>query len=50
VTMADRENSERGDALAVTLWKKSGELYYSSHWTGAKTAMQKLRHGHLILR
>jgi hypothetical protein len=50
VTAAERENSERGDALAVTLWKKSGELYYSSHWNGAKTAMQKLRHGHLVLR
>jgi hypothetical protein len=37
------------DQMGITVWTKTNALWYSSRWTGAKTAMQLLDGGNLVV-
>ena len=37
------------DQLAITVWNKTGNLWYSSRWDGTKSVMQPLDGGNLVV-
>jgi hypothetical protein len=45
VTMTDNGEPGVADTIGITVWNKSGGLWYSSNWTGIKTADQLLGSG-----
>lgn len=47
VTMTDRDNPGSTDGIAITVWNKSGGLWFSSNWNGTMTVEQNLGGGDL---
>jgi PKD repeat protein len=47
VTMTDRGEPGSYDDIGITLWSKSGGLWYSSNWNSIKTVNQLLAGGNL---
>ncbi|PYL38624.1 MAG: hypothetical protein DMF34_06310 [Verrucomicrobia bacterium] len=50
VTMTDNGEPGANDTIAITVWNKSGGMWFSSNWSGTKTIEQKLGGGNLIVR
>ena len=50
VTMTDAGEPGSSDTIGITVWNKNGGLYFSSNWTGTKTAEQLLAGGNLVVR
>jgi hypothetical protein len=38
------------DTLGITVWHKSGQLWFSSNWDGARTTEQTLGVGDVVVR
>ena len=49
VTMTDKGEPGSSDSISVTLWNKTGGLWFSSNWTGTKTIEQLLGGGNLVV-
>ncbi len=49
VTMTDG-GAAATDTIAITLWEKSGGLWFASNWNGVKTVEQTLNGGNLQVR
>jgi hypothetical protein len=47
VTMTDKGEPGSSDTIAITVWNKSGGLWFSSNWTGTQTIEQILGGGNL---
>jgi len=50
VTMTDRGDPGTKDSIGITLWNKSGGLWFSSNWNGKQTVEQTLGGGNLVMR
>jgi uncharacterized protein YjbI with pentapeptide repeats len=50
VTMTDKNDSGSTDTIAITLWNKSGGLWFSSNWSGTKTVEQVVGGGNVVVR
>ena len=50
VTMTDNGEPGSSDTIAITVWNKSGGLWFSSKWSGTKTLEQVLGGGNLQVR
>jgi len=50
VVMTDAGDPGRNDTIAITVWNKSGGMWFSSNWTGTKTLEQLLGGGNLVVR
>ncbi|HEX7976664.1 MAG TPA: hypothetical protein VF498_19805, partial [Anaerolineales bacterium] len=50
LTMDDNGDPGSGDTLGVTIWNKSGGLWFASNWNGVKTVEQLLGGGNLIVK
>ena len=50
MAMTDRGEPGTGDTLAITLWDKSGGLWFSSRWDGTQTKKKTLKGGNLVVR
>jgi hypothetical protein len=50
VTMDDNGEPGTGDTIGITIWNKSGGLWFASRWNGVKTVEQLLNRGNLIVR
>ena len=50
VTMTDRGEPGNTDDIGITVWNKSGGLWYSSNWNSTKTANQVLNGGNIKVR
>src|ERR1051326_2620629 len=49
VNMHDYGEPGSSDTIAITVWNKSGGLWFSSNWNGTKTSEQKLGGGNLVV-
>jgi len=49
VTMTDSGEPGKFDKISITLWNKSGGLWFSSNWNGKKTVEQYLDGGNLVV-
>ena len=49
VTMTDKGEPGSSDTIAITVWNKSGVLWFSSNWNGTKTLEQVLGGGNLMV-
>ena len=49
VTMTDAGEPGSSDAVAITVWNKSGGIWFSSKWDGTKTVEQLLGGGNLVV-
>jgi autotransporter-associated beta strand protein len=49
VDMTDRTDAGTGDAIAVTIWNKSGGLWFASNWNGLFTDQQVLAAGNISI-
>jgi hypothetical protein len=47
VTLTDKGSPGTYDSIAITVWNKSGGLWFASNWNGAKTIGQILSGGDL---
>lgn len=47
VEMTDRSDAGTGDAIAITIWNKSGGLWFASNWDGIHTDEQLLAGGNI---
>ncbi len=45
------DNGEPGtlDTIGITVWNKSGGMWFSSNWNGTKTVQQNLAGGDLMV-
>jgi hypothetical protein len=50
VTMTDRGEPGSSDGIGITVWNKSGGLWFASNWNGTKTTEQLLGGGNLVAR
>jgi MBG domain (YGX type) len=50
VTMTDQGEPGSTDSIAITVWNKSGGVWFSSNWNGTKTIEQTLGGGNLQVR
>ncbi|MGI8997786.1 MAG: hypothetical protein ACR2GW_14075, partial [Pyrinomonadaceae bacterium] len=50
VILTDKGEPGRDDTIGITLWDKSGALWFASKWDGAKTVEQMLGGGNLQVR
>jgi hypothetical protein len=50
VTMTDKGEPGNYDTIGITLWNKSGGLWFASTWDGTKTLEQLLGGGNLAVR
>jgi len=50
VTMDDNGEPGKNDTIGITVWRKSGGLWFSSNWTGTTTVEQLLGGGNLVTR
>ncbi len=50
VTMTDNGEPGNTDRIGITVWNKSGGLWFSSNWTGTATAEQVLAGGNVVVR
>jgi hypothetical protein len=49
MNMTDKGEPGSSDTIGFTVWNKSGGLWFSSNWTGVKTAEQLLVGGNLVV-
>ena len=49
VTMTDEGSPGTNDTIGITVWNKSGGLWFSSSWSGTKTIEQLLAGGNLVV-
>jgi len=49
VTMTDKGEPGGSDTIAITVWNKSGGVWFSSNWNGVKTVEQVLGGGNLVV-
>jgi hypothetical protein len=49
VTMTDKGEPGSADSIAITVWNKSGGLWFSSNWDGTKTTEKFLGGGNLVI-
>lgn len=49
VNMSDNGEPGTNDTIGVTVWNKTGGLWFSSNWTGTKTVQQSLGGGDLVV-
>ena len=49
VEMTDRTDVGTGDAIAITIWNKSGGLWFASNWNGLFTDQQVLAAGNISI-
>ena len=49
VTMTDQGEPGSSDTIAITVWNKSGGLWFSSKWDGTKTVEQLIGGGNLVV-
>jgi hypothetical protein len=50
VTMTDKGEPGAGsDTIGITVWNKSGGLWFSSEWNGTKTVEKPLGGGNLVV-
>jgi autotransporter-associated beta strand protein len=47
VDMTDRTDAGTGDAIAITIWNKTGGLWFASNWNGIFTEQQVLAGGNI---
>jgi Domain of unknown function (DUF4785) C-terminal domain len=50
VTMTDRGEPGTSDSIGITVWSKTGGLWFASKWDGARTVEDVLAGGNLIVR
>ncbi|HYE66014.1 MAG TPA: LamG-like jellyroll fold domain-containing protein [Pyrinomonadaceae bacterium] len=50
VVLTDKGEPGSSDTIAVSVWKATNELYFSSRWDGAKTVQQLLGAGNLRVK
>ena len=50
VTTSDNGEPGNTDTIGITVWNKSGGLWFSSNWTGTATVEQVLAGGNLVVR
>jgi pimeloyl-ACP methyl ester carboxylesterase len=50
VTMTDRGEPGAADGIGVSVWNKSGGLWFSSNWNGTRTLEQTLAGGNVVVR
>ncbi len=48
--MTDSGEPGSGDTIGITLWDKSGGLWFSSRWVSPNTVEQALKGGNLAVR
>jgi hypothetical protein len=49
VTMTDNGEPGSSDKIGITVWNKSGGLWFSSNWNGTQTVEQTLSGGNLVV-
>ncbi len=49
VDMTDMGEPGSSDQIAITVWNKSGGLWFASDWNGTKTVQQNLAGGNLVV-
>jgi len=49
VTLTDIGEPGTGDTIGITLWTKTGDLWFTSNWSGTKTVEQTLAGGNLVV-
>ena len=49
VVMTDKGDPGSNDSMAITVWNKSGGLWFASKWDGTKTIEQTLGNGNLVV-
>jgi hypothetical protein len=49
VSMTDRGEPGSNDSLGITVWNKSGGLWFASQWSGTATREQNLAGGNLVV-
>jgi hypothetical protein len=49
VTMTDKGEPGKEDTISITVWNKSGGLWFSSSWDGTRTQEQVLSGGNLVV-
>ncbi len=49
VTMTDMGEPGSSDTIGITVWNKSGGLWFSSKWNGTNTVEQLLGGGNLMV-
>jgi hypothetical protein len=49
VTMTDKGEPGSSDAIGITVWNKSGGLWFASSWNGTQTVEQTLNGGNLVV-
>jgi hypothetical protein len=50
LTLTDNGEPGTSDTIGITLWNKSGGLWFASAWSGTKTIEQVLSGGNLVVR
>ena len=50
VVMTDKGEPGPSDTIAITVWNKSGGLWFASKWDSTKTVEQILDGGNLVVR
>lgn len=50
VTLTDKGEPGSSDTIGITLWDKSGKLWFSGSWNGTKTVEQALEGGNVAVR
>jgi hypothetical protein len=50
LTLTDKGEPGTSDTIGITLWNKSGGLWFASAWDGTKTVEQTLSGGNLVVR
>jgi hypothetical protein len=50
LTLTDKGEPGTSDTIGITLWNKSGGLWFASAWDGTKTVEQVLSGGNLVVR
>ncbi|MFN3979205.1 MAG: M14 family zinc carboxypeptidase [Caldilinea sp.] len=50
ISLTDHGEPGSSDSIAITLWDKSGRLWFSSNWNGVRTVEQILGGGNLAVR
>ena len=49
VTMTDKGEPGSSDTIAITVWNKSGGVWFSSNWDGVRTIEQTIGGGNLVV-
>jgi hypothetical protein len=46
----DMKEPGKADTISITIWNKSGGLWFASNWDGTKTIEELLGGGNLVVR